>query len=76
MASAFSHAIVALAMGKAFQNKELSWRELFLGALCSVVPDLDAQCLSLADVQGFDDLVRDRPELLSGHGVGANFDLN
>ena len=41
MASAFSHAFVALAMGKAFQNKELSWRELFLGALCSVVPDLD-----------------------------------
>ena len=41
MASAFSHAIVALAMGKAFQNKELSWRELSLGALCSVVPDLD-----------------------------------
>jgi inner membrane protein len=41
MASAFSHAIVALAMGKAFQNTKLSWRELFLGALCSVVPDLD-----------------------------------
>jgi len=41
MASAFSHAIVALAMGKAFENKELSWRELLLGALCSVVPDLD-----------------------------------
>jgi len=41
MASAFSHAIVALAMGKAFQNKELSRRELFLGALCSVVPDFD-----------------------------------
>ena len=41
MASAFSHAIVALAMGKAFRYKELSWRELFLGALCSVVPDLD-----------------------------------
>ena len=41
MASAFSHAIVALAMGKAFQNKELSWRELFLGALCSALPDLD-----------------------------------
>ena len=41
MASAFSHAIVALAMGKAFQNKELSWRELLVGALCSVVPDLD-----------------------------------
>ncbi len=41
MASAFSHAVVALAVGKAFQNKELSWRELSLGALCSVVPDLD-----------------------------------
>ena len=41
MASAFSHAIVALAMGKAFKNKKLSWRELFLGALCSVVPDFD-----------------------------------
>ncbi|HSF65808.1 MAG TPA: metal-dependent hydrolase [Nitrospiraceae bacterium] len=41
MASAFSHAIVALAMGKAVQNKELSWRELSIGALCSIVPDLD-----------------------------------
>ena len=41
MASAFSHAFVALAMGKAFQNKELRWRELSLGALCSAVPDLD-----------------------------------
>ena len=41
MASAFSHAFVALAMGKAVRNKELGLRELFLGALCSVVPDLD-----------------------------------
>jgi inner membrane protein len=41
MASAFSHVIVALAMGKAFQSKALNWRELVLGALCSVVPDLD-----------------------------------
>ena len=41
MASAFSHVVVALAMGKAFRNKELSWRELSLGALCSTVPDLD-----------------------------------
>ena len=41
MASAFSHAVVALAMGKAFQNKKLTWRELSLGALCSTVPDLD-----------------------------------
>jgi inner membrane protein len=41
MASAFSHAIVALAMGRAFRNKELSWRELSLGAFCSALPDLD-----------------------------------
>jgi len=41
MASAFSHAVVALAMGKAFRNKELSWRELLLGAFCSAMPDLD-----------------------------------
>ena len=41
MASEFSHVIVALAMGKAFQMKELSWRELSLGALCSALPDLD-----------------------------------
>ena len=39
MASAFSHAIVAVAMGRAFRNKELGWREL--GAFCSVLPDLD-----------------------------------
>ena len=47
MASAFSHAIVAVVMGKAFQNKELSWREWSLGALCSVVPDLDVIGLPL-----------------------------
>lgn len=41
MASAFSHAIVAVTMGQAFQSKKLSWREMFLGAMCSVIPDLD-----------------------------------
>lgn len=41
MASAFSHAIVAVAMGKAFRNKELRWRELGLGVFCSALPDLD-----------------------------------
>ena len=41
MASVFSHAVVALAIGKAVQNKDLSWRELLLGALYSVLPDLD-----------------------------------
>lgn len=41
MASAFSHAIVALAMGRVFQHKQLGWPELCLGAFCSVMPDFD-----------------------------------
>jgi inner membrane protein len=41
MASAFSHAVIALAMGTVFRNEELKWRELALGAFCSVLPDLD-----------------------------------
>lgn len=41
MASAFSHVIVAVAMGSALRNEELRGRELSLGALCSVLPDLD-----------------------------------
>jgi len=41
MASACSHVIVAVAMGQAFRIKELGWRELGLGAFCSVLPDLD-----------------------------------
>ena len=41
MASAFSHVIVAVAMGSALRNGELRGRELSLGALCSVLPDLD-----------------------------------
>lgn len=41
MASAFSHVIVAAAIGRALPKKELGWREMALGACCSVVPDLD-----------------------------------
>jgi inner membrane protein len=41
MASAFSHAVVAVAMGRAFRKEELRGRELGLGAFCSVLPDLD-----------------------------------
>ncbi len=41
MASAFSHALVAVMVGKAVPHREWSWRELVVGALCSVVPDLD-----------------------------------
>ena len=41
MASVFSHVMVALVVGKAVRSKELGWRELLLGAVCSVLPDLD-----------------------------------
>lgn len=41
MASVFSHALVALAMGKGIRSKELNWSVLLWGMLCSIVPDLD-----------------------------------
>jgi len=41
MASAFSHALVAVVTGQPFREQGLGWRELLLGALCSVVPDVD-----------------------------------
>lgn len=41
MASAFSHAFVALALGKAPRQRLFSWRTVCLGMVCSVVPDLD-----------------------------------
>lgn len=41
MASAFSHAIVALTMGKACQNHLINWRALLLGVACSILPDVD-----------------------------------
>lgn len=41
MASAFSHAFVALALGKVPRQSLFSWRTVCLGMVCSVVPDLD-----------------------------------
>lgn len=41
MPSAVSHALVALAIGKAIPHNELTWRVLFLGMFCSIVPDFD-----------------------------------
>lgn len=41
MASAFSHAFVALALGKAPRHPLFTWPVLFLGMACSIVPDLD-----------------------------------
>jgi inner membrane protein len=41
MASAFSHAFVALALGKVPQQSLFTWRTMLVGMVCSVVPDLD-----------------------------------
>jgi inner membrane protein len=41
MASAFSHAFVALTLGKASHHSSFTWPVLILGMICSVIPDLD-----------------------------------
>lgn len=46
MASAFSHAFVALVFGKASRHPIMTRQVLFLGMACSIVPDLDVIGLS------------------------------
>jgi inner membrane protein len=41
MASAFSHAYVALTLGSSFPARQLPRRWLLLGTACAVVPDID-----------------------------------
>ena len=41
MASAFSHAVVALALGRSVQTTVMDRRALLLGAFSAVLPDLD-----------------------------------
>jgi inner membrane protein len=41
MASAFSHALVALAIGKLSPSPVMDRRALLLGVLCAVLPDID-----------------------------------
>lgn len=41
MASAFSHAFVALTLGKALPHRAMKRPLLLTGAICSIVPDLD-----------------------------------
>jgi inner membrane protein len=41
MASAFSHAYVALSLSSSFPARELPRRWLLLGMACAVVPDID-----------------------------------
>lgn len=42
MASAFSHAIASVAIGKLTFIKKVDWKFWALGAFCAVVPDADA----------------------------------
>ncbi len=41
MASAFSHVLVAVAIGKLFRHPVMDRRALLLGALCAILPDID-----------------------------------
>lgn len=41
MASAFSHAVVAFAVGKAVPTRDLTPSVLAIGMVCSILPDLD-----------------------------------
>ncbi|CAA9892830.1 conserved hypothetical protein [Candidatus Methylobacter favarea] len=41
MASVFSHAVVAMALGKGFKIEKTGRRIFLLGSFCAIVPDLD-----------------------------------
>ena len=41
MASAFTHAFVALVLGKVPRQSSFPWRTVCLGIVCSIVPDVD-----------------------------------
>ena len=42
MASAFSHAIAAVAIGKLNFRSVHTWKYMLLGTFCAVIPDADA----------------------------------
>ncbi len=41
MASAFAHAVIAIAAGKSFPKRNTSWKFWFLGIVCTILPDAD-----------------------------------
>lgn len=47
MASAFAHAIAAVAIGKASFIKNIDWKFWLLGMLCAIIPDADAAGFAL-----------------------------
>ncbi|GMV51325.1 metal-dependent hydrolase [Nitrospirales bacterium NOB] len=52
MASAFSHAVVALALGRAVPNGLFDGRVLWIGALCAILPDADVLGFSIGIAYG------------------------
>ena len=41
MASAFGHAIVAMALGKSLPKMLCNWKVILVGVICTIIPDLD-----------------------------------
>jgi inner membrane protein len=41
MASAFGHAFTAIAIGSGYNDQSRNWKFLFIGIVCSVLPDAD-----------------------------------
>lgn len=41
MASAFGHALSAIALGTSFQKKYINWKFWLIGIICSILPDAD-----------------------------------
>ncbi len=41
MASAFGHALAAIALGTSFKKEIRKWKFWFLGIVCSIIPDAD-----------------------------------
>jgi inner membrane protein len=47
MASAFGHALAAIALGKSFPKSMATWKFILLGIICSIIPDADVITFSL-----------------------------
>jgi inner membrane protein len=73
MASAFSHAFVALALGKVPRQSSFTWRTLCLGMVCSVVPDLDVGVAFFSPLDTTRYFFRVRPIAVSPIGISGFF---
>jgi inner membrane protein len=48
MASAFGHALSAIAMGSSFGKPLVNWKFWLLGIICSILPDADIIAFNLS----------------------------